>query len=71
MKFIRSESTIDMINPIALLATNYSSFLEPGEDQYSFEVSTFETKPKSGVTEYVPSCVRRNLNVEIESLSEE
>jgi hypothetical protein len=54
-KGVRSEATIDFTSPMALLATNFAAFHEPEDDPSRSNVITFETKPKSGVTEYVPS----------------
>jgi hypothetical protein len=41
-----------------LLVTNFSSFHEVNEDPAEWDIMSFETKPKSGVTEYLPSNVR-------------
>lgn len=54
---IRSESTIDFHAPLAMLATNFSSYHELRDDKESTNVISFEMKPKSGVKEYVPTKV--------------
>ena len=46
---------IDLNTPSALLATNYSSLHEPTD--HNCDILSFEVKPKSGVTEYVPQKV--------------
>ena len=56
-KMIRSESTIDMNAPLAMLVTNFSSYHEIDDEPDNTDVISFETKPKSGVTEYVPTKV--------------
>ena len=58
MTMIRSECNIDFKHPQAMLLTNFSSYHEPGEDQENTNVLSFEIKPKSGVTEYVPKIVK-------------
>lgn len=40
-----------------MLVNNFSSFHEPGEDPELVDVFSFETKPKSGVMEYVPTKI--------------
>lgn len=52
------KSTIDLINPSAMLATNFSSSHEPGDDNQKLKILAFEAKPKSCVIEYVPSSVQ-------------
>lgn len=47
---------IDLENPHAILINNYSSFKE-GNNEEDVEIMQFETKPKSGTIEYVPSKV--------------
>ena len=61
MSLIRSESTIDFKTPIAMLVTNFSSFHEVTDDPELTNVITFEVKPKSGVTEYVPSVALKYI----------
>ena len=41
-----------------MLATNFASFHEDDHEAENFNVLSFEIKPKSGVTEYVPSKTR-------------
>jgi hypothetical protein len=57
MTLIRSESTIDYDAPVGMLATNFASFHEIGDETEKTDIVSFEIKPKSGVTEYVPSSV--------------
>ncbi len=57
MTLIRSESTIDFSAPVGMLATNFASFHEIGDDPETTDILSFEIKPKSGVIEYVPSSV--------------
>ncbi|CDW86190.1 UNKNOWN [Stylonychia lemnae] len=55
---INSLSTLDLSCPSAMLATNFSSQPEPTDDIKLQKVISFETKPKSGVVEYVPTSVK-------------
>ncbi len=59
MTLIRSESKIDFSAKLGMLATNFASFHEADEEVTNFNVLSFEIKPKSGVTEYVPSIVKK------------
>lgn len=69
MSMIRSDSSIDFKNPLALLVTNFSSIHEVGEDQSKTTVLSFETKPKSGVTEYIPSITHKFIEDNRDSLT--
>ena len=44
-----------------MLTTNFSSHYETVDDQEATDIVSFETKPKSGVTEFVPSKIRKLL----------
>ena len=68
MSKIRSESTIDFETPSAMLATNFSSMHEVGDDPQNTNIISFEVKPKSAAAEYVPSKVRRYIESNRESL---
>ena len=61
MKLIRSESKIDQTAKLAMLATNFASFHESNEDPEIYDIFCFEIKPKSGVTEYVPSKAHKYI----------
>lgn len=65
MSLIRSESKIDFKNPLAQLITSFASVREQGE---TCSIMSFETKPKSGVTEYVPSVTRQYVETHREEL---
>jgi hypothetical protein len=52
-----------------MLASNFASFHEIGDDKEANEVLSFEIKPKSGVTEFVPSCVHKYIDENKEQLS--
>ena len=58
MSLFRSESAIDMHAPLAMLVTNFSSSHEIDDDPEETDVLSFETKPKSGVIEYVPAFLK-------------
>jgi hypothetical protein len=62
MSLIRSESNIDFNSKLGMLATNFASFHEADEEVDNFNVLSFEIKPKSGVTEYVPSKVLKYID---------
>lgn len=42
-----------------MLATSFACHYEPGREDPDTTIYSYETKPKSGVTEYVPSKVRQ------------
>jgi hypothetical protein len=44
-----------------MLATNFASFHESNEDPEIYDIFCFEIKPKSGVTEYVPSKAHKYI----------
>lgn len=53
-----TDSAIDLQHPQAILATSFSSFKEVEDEEIEKNpIYSFETKPKSGATEYVPSKV--------------
>lgn len=58
---IRSKSDIDLETPYTILATNFSSYHEMDDDKEFTNVLSFETKPKSGVPEYIPSKVLQEI----------
>jgi len=66
MSLIRSESKIDFKNPLALLITSFASVQE---DEETCSILSFETKPKSGVTEFVPSVTREYIDKHREELA--
>jgi len=45
-----------------MLATNFASFHESNEDPEIHDIICFEIKPKSGVTEYVPSKAHKYID---------
>jgi hypothetical protein len=53
---VRDIDSIDIESPHAILINSYSSYCE-GIEEEGDEIMQFETKPKSGATEYVPSLV--------------
>jgi hypothetical protein len=69
MSLIRSESTIDLEAPVGMLATNFASFHEIGDDPENTDILSFEIKPKSGVTEFVPSSVLNHVTMNRESMA--
>lgn len=44
-----------------MLATNFASFHEDDQEVDNFNVLSFEIKPKSGVTEYVPTKTKEYI----------
>ena len=52
-----------------MLATNFASFHEIGDDPENTDILSFEIKPKSGVTEFVPSSVLNHVTVNRESMA--
>jgi len=52
-----------------MLASNFASFHEIGDDKEAHQVLSFEIKPKSGVTEFVPSCVHKYIDENKKQLS--
>jgi hypothetical protein len=53
-----------------MLASNFASFHEIGDDKEAHQVLSFEIKPKSGVTEFVPSCVHKYIDENKNQLSQ-
>ncbi len=61
MSLIRSDSKIDFTAKLGMLASNFASFHEIGDHKEDHDILSFEIKPKSGVTEFVPSCVHKYI----------